>query len=71
MAWENHERQDECFCGNGTITHRWRDGDWNGQYEDLGTTIDCPKCATAYEYKVVGFRSDDHSPRMAWVKIKK
>jgi len=70
MSWENHERKEECFCGSGTITYLWKDGDWPSQCEDLRVKMDCPTCAKNYEYKVVGHRSDDHSPRMSWVKKK-
>jgi hypothetical protein len=71
MSWENHERKYPCPCGKSTITSRWREGDFNSQYEDLGQTMDCPKCAKEYVYTQVGVRSDTMEPRIGWIKKEK
>lgn len=68
MSWENHERKRPCPCAHSTITSKWKDGDWPGQYVDLGEEMDCENCRLKYEYKAVHQRSDDHSLIMDWVK---
>ena len=68
MGYEKQERKQPCFCGESTITSRWSESDWPSKNsDDMHETMDCPECAKNYHYKAISYRSDDHSPRMAWV----
>jgi hypothetical protein len=68
MSWEESKRSEPCFCGHGTITTIIRTGDWPGQFESTAPSLNCEVCAREYRYMKVGFYSDTHEPRMAWVK---
>jgi hypothetical protein len=71
MSWETTHHSEKCFCGKGTITWTSRSGDWNGQFESTPPVLHCPECEKIFSYEKVGVYSENHEPRMGWVKRKK
>jgi len=66
VGTEHHKSSQPCFCGKGTIVSTWTSSDWSSN-SDVKEEMNCPTCAKNYEFKIMGYRSDDHSPRTAWV----
>ena len=70
MSIERYSESRPCFCGKGTIVSTWGVGDFPKQGNDGTETMKCSECSEVYEYRVVGRRSEDHSPKMDWIPRK-